>query len=63
MRLWQKQTGKHILTVNHAKFVQILRANIPCDISYIEKETPKVIFLIQDEALNVISKGQFCYDE
>ncbi|WP_246539857.1 hypothetical protein [sulfur-oxidizing endosymbiont of Gigantopelta aegis] len=62
IRLWQKHTGKKVLTINHAKFVQILRADIACSIHYLEKETKKVTFLIQDRAQNIISKGQFYYD-
>ena len=78
MRLWQEKTTKQIRQINHAKFVHLLPADIPCTIEYqrseyqdsqdknslyIKKRTNKINFLILDDKQSIIAKGQFSYEQ
>lgn len=63
MRLWQNRTNKTITQISNTKFVQLLRADIHCTISYNEAINPKKIdFQIKDVNQSIVAKGSFIYE-
>ena len=73
IRLWQEKTKKQIQQINNTKFVQLLRADMPCTIEYKDslyknslykkKSTNKIDFLIRNDNQSIIAKGQFSYEQ
>lgn len=72
MQLWQKESGQTINKILNAKFVNLLRPDISCNIQYIPKAPQKIDFIVstsnehffvQKEALpTIICKGSFSYE-
>lgn len=72
MQLWQKESGQSINKILNAKFVNLLRPDIACNIQYIPKASQKIDFIVstsneqpvnQKEAAEptIICKGLFSY--
>lgn len=71
MQLWQQASGQTINKIFNAKFVNLLRPDIACNIQYIPKTPKKIDFIVstinEDPAVEknapatVICKGSFSY--
>lgn len=72
MQLWQKESGQSINKILNAKFVNLLRPDIACNIQYIPKASQKIDFIVntaneqsaeeKDKTTAIIiCKGSFSY--
>ena len=64
IRIWQKNNQQKnpqvVTTMQNAKFINILHAEITCSIRYTKKNTQKIDFVVlQESSDKVICKGTF----
>ncbi len=61
---WQNQTKYSVVSLNNAKFITVLRAEIPCTIHYTEKKAHTIHFslITNSSAKAIVCKGVFQYE-